>query len=215
MVRCVAGNQYMPSVEYFVHWKQHDTLWLEAHEHFQKRTWRNKTAILGPDKAIPLTVPLKKGKHQQMNIQDVQIAYDEPWPKHHLTSIRTAYGKTAFFNEIEPGLEALFGNRPETLWELNLSCLNWLTSMLPGTWATQLSTEFVRLYPPEVRDVRKGVAAGLPFDKHAPLPEYPQIHRLTQSHLPNLCILDVICHLGPGTLPYLTRYSLSLYPETP
>lgn len=49
MTGCIAGIQYIPSIEYFAHWLQHGLLTIEHHEHFQKRTWRNKTAILGPD----------------------------------------------------------------------------------------------------------------------------------------------------------------------
>src|SRR5690242_435727 len=116
MTNCIAGIQYLPSVEYFAHWLHHGNIVFEIHEHYQKRTWRNKTLILGPQKALPLTVPLRKGKNHELLITKVEIAYDEIWTKVHMNSIRTAYGKTAFFNELEDDLVSIFNSTPKYLW---------------------------------------------------------------------------------------------------
>src|SRR6187549_3583965 len=98
---------------------QNGHMTIERHEHFQKRSWRNKTAILGPDNPMQLTVPLQKGKHQQKMIDEVLISYDEPWPKIHFSGIKAAYGKTAFFNEIGSGLEEILFAETKSLWILN------------------------------------------------------------------------------------------------
>src|SRR4029078_4734922 len=99
MNSCVAGLQYLPSIEYFAHWLFHGSLIIEKHENYPKRTWRNKTAILGAKQALILSVPLQKGKNQHMPITEVKISYDEPWHRIHMHSLQAAYGKTAFFNE--------------------------------------------------------------------------------------------------------------------
>src|SRR5687768_2679314 len=104
---CIAGSQYMPSIEFFAHWVYHGTLSIEAHEHFQKRTWRNKTAIVGPEEALILSVPLKKGKHDHKPIREVEISYDEQWHRIHYNSISSAYGKTTYFEEIESELHTI------------------------------------------------------------------------------------------------------------
>ena len=208
---CIAGSQYIPSIEYFAHWKHHGHITLEAHEHYQKRTWRNKTAILGPDIPHFLTVPLQRGKHQQMPVREVRIAYDEPWRKTHLNSLKTAYGKTAFFDEVLPVLERFYGETYDTLWDLNMTGIHFIRSLLSGLWEYSLSDTYCASYSPEDTDLRKGISAGSGSLPAALVPGYTQILRLHKTHQPNLCILDAICHLGPDTSPYLDRYAFNLY----
>lgn len=211
MNSCVAGLQYLPSVEYFAHWLHHGTLILEKHEHYQKRTWRNKTAILGPQKALMLSIPLQKGKNQELPITDVKISYDEPWSRVHMHALQTAYGKTAFFNEIESDIDAIYKNKHQFLWELNIQFIELIISLFPGEWKI-VQTHFYEVsLPVNVLDLRKGVPAGRTSLSIDSLPTYEQVHRFSNSHLPNLSILDVLCHLGPGTFDYLKQYAYELY----
>lgn len=214
MGRCVVGLQYLPSIEFFAHWSHHGSIILEAHEHFQKRTWRNKTAILGPDHPVVLTIPLAKGKHQQKPIRDVRISYEEPWIKTHLGSLQAAYGKTAFGEEVLSGVQSILQEKHTLLWTLNLSCLTWVTSMLKGLWPIEWTSKFYETYPEDTNDLRKGIPGGTDFTKTIALPVYPQVHRLDKAHQPNLSILDLLCHLGPGSNDYLAKYANKLYDLT-
>jgi hypothetical protein len=211
MTGCVAGIQYLPSVEYFAHWLYHHTIIFEIHEHYQKRTWRNKTAFLGPNGPLFATIPLRKGKNHEMLITKVEISYDEPWPRIHLGSIQSTYGKTAFFNEIESDLEVIYKSSPKFLWELNLQFMLFIISFFPGEWKMEYTESFEQSLPDQIIDLRKGIPAGSTSLKPANLPVYDQIHHFPNSHLPNLSILDVLCHLGPGTYDYLNRYAAELY----
>lgn len=214
MPDCVLGSQYIPSIEYFAHWIQHGEILIEAHENFQKRTWRNRTCILSPGDPLLLTVPLQKGKHQQMNIRDVLISYAEPWPELHVRSLQTAYGKTAFAEEVLEGIFMNINSGKESLWELNIALLDYLTSLLPGDWTYSFTKHFEKNYPKEIYDFRSGIPAGITGISDQKIPQYPQVQRLHQSFQPNLSILDVLCHLGPGTMDYLSRYAAQLYTLT-
>jgi len=211
MTGCIAGSQYIPSIEYFAHWMQNGHMTIERHEHFQKRSWRNKTAILGPDNPMLLTVPLQKGKHQQKMIDEVLISYDEPWPKIHFSGMKAAYGKTAFFNEIGSGLEEILFSETKSLWILNKNLFQFFIDLLPGTWAMTETGEYLHTYPPDVIDLRAGIPAGHSSIANKEYPIYPQVQRLHKEHLPNLSILDVLCHLGPDTYTYLVKYASKLY----
>ena len=210
---CILGSQYIPSIEYFAHWLYHDGIILEAHEHYQKRTWRNKTCIQGSTVPHPLTVPLQKGKHQQLNIQDVYIAYDEDWSTKHLRSIKTAYGKTGFAEEVLAGLEPILNHQYETLWSLNLACLEYVTTLLKGKWPLTLTEAFEPTIMEDMIDLRQGIPCGVP-PFNGICPEYGQVLRINQTHQPNLSILDPLCHLGPGTYDYLAHYALKLYDKS-
>lgn len=187
---------------------------MERHEHYQKRTWRNKTAILGPERPLILTVPLKKGKDQQMDIYEVCIAYDENWPKSHLASIKSVYGKTAFYGEVTAGLELILMSAYTKLWDLNLESLKYLTGLIGGHWPINLSDQFQSSYPPDIVDLRAGVPGGVRGNPGDDFPVYAQIQRMQKTHLPNLSILDVLCHLGPETNAYLARYADKLYDKS-
>ena len=207
MTVCIAGIQYIPSIEYFAHWLHHGLLTIEQHEHFQKRTWRNKTAILSPEEPLHLTVPLRKGKHQQKLISEVHIAYDEAWINMHLRSLKTAYGKTAYFDEVYSGFEDILMVKYEKLWDLNMNCLAYITALIGGKWDFVPSEEYLLKYPIDVVDLREGIQLKHQCD----FPVYQQVQRLHETHLPNLSIFDVLCHLGPETKSYLARYANKLY----
>jgi hypothetical protein len=192
----------------------HRHILLEGQEHYQKRTWRNKTAILGSAKPLLLTVPLEKGKHQQMMIQDVRIADHEPWKKIHLAGLKTAYGKTAFFEEVISGVEMVYQENFETLWELNMGFLNLTTTLLTGDWKMNTTNEFHLQYVSHICDLRLGIPAGVTALPKDQIPSYLQVLRLNKTHLPNLSILDALCHLGPETNTYLKVYAAKLYTHT-
>jgi hypothetical protein len=208
---CIAGIQYLPSIEYFAHWLHHSSFLIEKHEHFQKRTWRNRTLILGTQKPISLTVPLRKGKNSQMLITDVEISYDENWSRIHIGSLQAAYGKTPFFNEMEDAIMAIYKSTPQYLWELDVQLIGLLTSFLPGLWKIEYTSSYQPAPDEGILDLRQGVPAGETSITISSVPVYEQIQRLTNSHLPNLSILDVLCHLGPATHDYLIRYAAQLY----
>jgi hypothetical protein len=200
----------MPSVEYFAHWLHHETMMIEAFEHYQKRSWRNKTCILSPGEPHALTIPLQKGKHQQLPIREVRIAYDEPWMDKQAQALQTAYGKTAFGEEILEGVIPILQFGLEHLWDLNLALLNYIISLLPGNWEYAFTKEFEKEYAQDIIDLRQGIASGVTL-MHS-IPTYPQVQRIGKTFQPNLTILDVLCHLGPGTLDYLEQYAAKLYP---
>lgn len=146
-----------------------------------------------------------------MNIQEVLIAYDEAWPEKHMRSLQTAYGKTAFAEEVLEGIVEILESGKEKLWDLNLTILDYLLSLLKGQLKYSFTPTYEKSYPGEVFDFRFGIPAGLTGISTKAIPEYLQVQRLQQSFQPNLTILDALCHLGGDTMDYLARYATQLY----
>ena len=211
MTVCIAGCQYMPSIEYFAHWVHHRLLTIEGYEHFQKRTWRNKTAILSPDSPLELSVPLKKGKNDHKQIRSVEIAYDEPWHRIHFQSLKTIYSKTPFFMEMEDDIRKILYSQPVYLWDLNYTLIEYFLQFLPEDLKFDISGDYIKTYPDSVVDLRNGVAGGRLNLSIESIPVYLQVQRLNKPFLPNLSILDVLCHLGPGTATYLNEFANKIY----
>ena len=149
-----------------------------------------------------------------MNIREVAISYDEPWPEQHIRSLQTAYGKTAFAEEVLEGVFDILASNPRQLWDLNISLIDYLTSLIPGSWKYSFTNVFEKNYSGESFDLRGGIPSGITGISSQSLPQYPQVQRLHQSFQPNLSILDVLCHLGPGTTDYLSQYAAQLYSKT-
>ncbi len=213
MTGCVVGCQYIPSIEFFAHWLHHGEILFEAHEHYQKKSWRNRTAILSPGKPNYLSVPLRKGKHQKTSIRDVEISYDEDWPRIHFNAVQTAYGKTAFFHEIESDLKSILYAGNEKLWDLNLQLIQLMTQLIPGQWNYKFTEAYERIVQDSLADIRYGIPAGISITEKQSFPSYQQVNRLNRPHLLNLSILDALCHLGPELRNYLERYAQILYSE--
>ena len=183
---------------------------IEAHEHFQKRTWRNRTAIVGSEAPLHLSIPLKKGKHDKMPIREVEISYDEPWYRIHFQSIQSAYGKSPFFEELESDLKILFSSHPEKLWDFNLVLIQYFVKFISSGLQLRVSDTFRHKYGSDWTDLRSGIPAGAERET-SEFPHYTQVQRLHKTHIPNLSILDLLCHMGPETITYLHMYVEKLY----
>ena len=207
---CIVGCQYIPSAEYFAHCIHHGTVFIEAHEHYPKRTWRNKTAILGPSHPQVISVPLRKGKNQQLPIREVEIAYDEDWHRVHFNSIQSAYGKTGYFFEFKEEIRQIYNTRYQKLWDLNMAFIELINNLLGDAFQYKLTSEYVA--DQGIPDYRNGIPAGETLIPKERVPGYPQVQRIGMEHMSNLTILDVLSHLGPETKKYLQRYSNQLYP---
>ena len=100
--------QYFPPIEYFKQLFQFPHVVIEAHENYQKGSYRNRCHIANSTGIQVLSVPLRKGKNAKQPIREVAIAYDMDWQKQHWQSIRTAYGSAPFWEHYASQLEPLF-----------------------------------------------------------------------------------------------------------
>jgi len=192
------STSFLPPVQWFSILWNHPAVVLEACEHFQKGTVRNRCRIAGPNGAQRLSVPLAKGKHQQMPIRDVRIAYDEPWQRQHWRSIRTAYGNAPFFEHYADDLVIFFERRFEFLFDLNSELLTFFLKKI--NWPGELTLSSQYFLPgkwPEGEDFRaafSGEAVDWPHNFTAT--RYPQVFEEKHGFLPHLSILDLLMCCG-------------------
>lgn len=193
-------SHFFPCIYFFNVWIHHP-VWIEKFENYQKRSFRNKCIIAGPQGIHTLTVPLKKGKHQQQTITEVKIAYDEPWQKKHLATIRAAYGKAPFFAHYYPRIEQWYADAGEFLFDLNISIMRNLAGVLHLT-----DLKFTESYEknPSAIDLRGRLK--LKDFGMIPLPHYSQVFEDRYGYLSNLSIMDLLFCYGPETSRYLQSF---------
>ena len=205
MPNILLETQYFPPIEYFSQFINADKLTLEACEHYQKGSYRNRCCIATSLGIQVLSVPLKKGKNSKMLIRDVAIAYDMDWQKQHWQSIRTAYGSAPFWEHYSPVLEQFFIKKTTFLFYLNTSILEAFFKILKlnnRVNVTFSNTYEINADTPDISGQVEGVDFRnkiSPKSTHFTTKKYAQVFEDRNGFLPNLSILDAVLCCGPQT----------------
>lgn len=102
--------------------------------------WRNRNRIKTASGVRWLTVPVHHKGHirEARPINRTQIAYELPWVRRHLGTIKHAYGHTPYFREFFPILEEAILRQPHFLSDLTIDLSIKLARALG------INTEFAR-----------------------------------------------------------------------
>lgn len=102
---------------------------LEACEHFQKQTYRNRCRILTANGIENLQVPVVHGDNlYRTPIREVRVDYSTPWIPKMERTVASAYESSAYFFHYRDDFFSLLEKAPETLWELDLSLIRFFLS---------------------------------------------------------------------------------------
>lgn len=98
---------------------QSEQVQIEVMESFVKQTFRNRCLIHDAQgHEVSLTVPVLKVEHKQLT-RDVQISYQQHWQHQHWMALRSAYGKSPYW-DYYADFFAPFYER-ETKWLIDLN----------------------------------------------------------------------------------------------
>lgn len=197
---------YLPCLDYVAGLLQFDRVWIEAHEQYQKQSYRNRSYVLTANKVDVLTVPVQRGTHHQP-IRSLRIDNGQSWPMHHWRCLRAAYGKSPFYehyaHEFEPVYQKNWSYLFDLNWELLTICLKALGVKTPVGL-----TEWYDKAPVSGRfDARSTVnPRNTPgaYVFHQPVP-YGQ--NFGPDFVPNLSIIDLLFCQGPAAKQFLTTVS--------
>ena len=121
---------YLPCLAYFTAIQPFDVVRLEAAEHYQKQSYRNRCYVLTANGVERLTVPVLDGTHRQP-VRAVRIDNRQPWGERQWRTLEAAYRKAPFFDQYAPELEATLRRVHPSLFDLSLElltmCLHWLS----------------------------------------------------------------------------------------
>jgi hypothetical protein len=187
----LTSTAYFPPAHWLVAGIRQGAWVLEGHENYQKGGWRNRCHIVGPNGQQTLSVPLEKGKHQRMPIQQVRISFRDDWARQHEQSIRTAYGRAPYFEYYAEDIFAILRQPPETLWALNQSLILTVTRLLQLPFVPTITNDFIPADDP---------AFLRPNTLQETLPLYPQVFTDRHGFTLGLSVLDALFCLGPQLL---------------
>ena len=203
--------QYFPTVEYLTKFIQFKTILIESCDNYQKGSYRNRCYIATSLGAIPLSIPLKKGKNNQQKIRDVAISYDMSWQKQHWQSIKTAYGSAPFWIYYAPIFEKFYQKEYPFLFDFNYEILACILSILKIKKEINLSItstyEAQNTCLPD-RQAEFGVDFRNAFDlKNNTFvgQKYSQVFEDKVGFLPNLSALDLVMCCGNQSMEVLRK----------
>ncbi len=135
----IIQSSYIPWRGYFDLIHQADVFVFLDQVQFTRRDWRTRNRIITANGPTWLSVPVRVRDVFNTSIFDVLLDNSQNWNTTHLKSIKLAYSKARFFQEIIAILEPFYLNPPEKLVELNRQ----LTQALWNSFSGNCPKQFV------------------------------------------------------------------------
>ncbi|MER3376500.1 MAG: WbqC family protein [Allomuricauda sp.] len=197
---------YFPSIATFATLVQNDVVW-EAHDNFQKQTYRNRCYICTDKGKHMLNIPIKHvgGNEGRQKYSDVEIENEYDWKKVHWRTLETAYRTSPFFEFYEDDIRPLYEGNEASLYEFNMKTVQTVADII-GIEIPVEKTSTYELQPEKHSDARFLVEAKreLPIK----MEPYTQVFVERNGFIPNLSVLDLLFNEGTNTLSYLKNQPL-------
>lgn len=199
--------QYLGNIQYYSKLISYTKVYLEYHENYRKGSFRNRCHIATANGILGLSIPLLKGKNQQMNIQKVQIDNRQTWQVQHWRSICTAYGNSPFFEFYEDALSNMYAKKYDLLFDFCFDFQKLILQLLSLSVQVEFTPEFWHTAPDGILDFRQQIRPSTYQDEQDPYfvaSPYPQVFEDRHGFIPNLSILDLLFCTGPESYNYLS-----------
>ncbi|MFM7234334.1 MAG: WbqC family protein [Flavobacteriales bacterium] len=170
---------------------------INPNEIYLKQTSRNRYDIAGVNGRLSLTVPVEGQKGVKTPFKEIRIL-DNGWRKQHISTLRSAYGRAAYFEHYFDRLESVILKPNGFLLDLNLSALEWIV---------QCGIELEYVVVDEEWSYRSGDNTYLwePAQTWPELPSYPQVFSDRHAFMSGLSCIDLLMNKGPRTNEYLAQ----------
>lgn len=187
----ILSTAYLPNIQYFSKFAAGEPL-IEAHENFQKQSYRNRAEIMTADGTLPLTVPVVWNHDQKMPIREVLIDNSVAWQRTHWRTITAAYAASPYFEHYAHRLEPFYTREYRYLWDLNCS----LTEELLRIFNLPSELRYTDDYEAEVADDFRNSISPKPRlqrpDSSFTPPLYYQVFGEKIPFVANLSIIDYL-----------------------
>jgi len=182
--------QYLPCIQYMSKFYAFDHVIIDDLEAFEKQSFRSRCIIAGANGSIDLIVPVHQAR-RHLPIKEVLIDNHTNWQHQHWQSIRSAYGKTAFFEHYADKLEAFYFNSGLMILIMKmLKINNQKLHFRSETNEAECLDYKSKIHPKDKYNAD---------DERFVIRPYQQAFTERYGFLPNLSIIDLIFNEGPGS----------------
>lgn len=192
-------------------------VYLEACEHYQKQSWRNRFRYYAADGPQFLNFPIvhESGTHE-LPITEIKVDYSTPWLTRTERALSSAYESSAYFEYYKDELFGILDSHPETLFELDVRIIRFFLQKTGIAVDLRMTDEYLPVHSREV-PVDTG-RYGMDYREilHPKRPDtvlrdlglekpYFQVFAGKYGFAHNLSILDLLFNVGPDSISYLKR----------
>ena len=192
-------------------------VYIEAHENYQKQSYRNRCRFYAADGVQALSFPIvhEGGTHKQP-ISEIRIDWSTPWLQQHERAIVSAYRTSAYFEYYQDELFAIMESRPERLIDLNMALLRFFIEKTGLAIDLRLTEDFSKdgmqtLHDGSAiccEDLREAIHPKRPNtilkDMNLEKP-YFQVFARKHGFQSDLSIMDLLFNEGPDSIVFLKR----------
>lgn len=193
---------YLGSVNWFARLAAGDCI-IDLHEHYIKRSERNRTRILTANGPMELTVHLHNANRPCTPVHDMRIDYSKRWQHLHWRALVSAYASSPYFAHYAERFEPFYHRHFEWLVDYNLELTRTLLEALQLPVELRLSERYVEAAPDDL-DLRPKTKKDPAFAAEP----YFQVFSDRMAFVPNLSAADLLFAEGPAACEVL-RGSLS------
>lgn len=199
----IIPSLYWGDIEYFANIIQGgSSCVIDPHEHYVKRSMRNRTTIMTAQGIMPLSVHIKQANRPRQPMRDILIDYSEPWQHVHRTAIVSAYHASPYYDLMEDHFSGFYTRQWKFLVDLNFEILDRILDLIHVSKTFSVSEHYV--IPSECdRDLRN--------KKRETTFVAPRYFQLFSDRIPfaqNISILDMLMSLGPSSADVLLHCRL-------
>ena len=194
---------YLPCVAYFAQLLRSQRVFLEAWEYYRKQSFRSRSRILTASGTLDIVVPVRHRSGKQV-MRDVEVCRTYAWERQHIQSLRSAYGKSPFFEHYSESLFDTLKKRFKFLTDLNLATLEWglnAIGLKPDVYPTE---GYFKTAGPDISDIREQIEV-----KKQPggniYTQYPYSQVFGTEFAANLSIADLLFCAGPDAFGILQK----------
>ena len=207
----VLSTAYFAPVAYYALLYHEPDVVIEAHENYNKQSYRNRMFIGTNQGPLALSVNIEKGYEVKSPIREVRLSNHGDWRHQHEIALMSNYGSTPFYDYyIDDILKVLYCDQ-QTLFGLNEKIRELICRFIGITTKVRYSEHYLDNESMEFRDLRnslhpkKDISIAVPEFEAKP---YYQVTGQKQPFMPNLSILDLLFNLGPESI-FVLRDSIA------
>ena len=202
MSTVLLSTTYFGPVQWYQKLNRYEHVLLEACEHYQKQTWRNRCVIATTQGLQALTLPVEGST--KSCIRDIRISDHDNWRRHHWNALLAAYSESPFFEYYADDIRPFYEKHWRYLFDYNLEAAHTVCRLLDLRPRITLTTQYLKNTPQDTDDFRTAIRAKHPDadPQFEPRPYY-QVFAARNGFLPNLSVLDLLFNMGPEGIFYL------------
>lgn len=200
---CLLSSAYFAPVQYYSKLYSYRKVYVEAHEHYVKQTYRNRCVIAAPTGPLALTVPIVKPDTDKCAMKDIRISEHGNWRHLHWNALESSYRNSAFFEYYADDFLPFYTKRWDFLCDFNEAIREKVCELLDLTVDVSLTSAYGKVEADEqLEDLRSLISPKVSpqTDTHFSCPSYYQVFQAKNGFIPNLSIADLLFNMGPEGL---------------